>query len=150
MTLMVPDRPGQLLKALEPVAKNGGNIISIIHDRNKVSGKYALVSLIADFPSRTHFIKTREELKKLGISIAKSEEVVEKEDLSILIIGRFDLNNIMGNEKIQIVDVELSKPSSEETCMRLHLEIPKESVEEIFSLLREIAERENALIITPV
>jgi len=149
MTLSLPDRPGQLLKALEPIAKNGGNIISIVHDRNKVSGEYALVSLIADFPSKESFLGTRRELESMGISVVKSEEVVAKEDLTVIIIGRFDLHKIAGGE-IRIIDAELSKPSSERPCMKLHVEVPKEAVKEFYNLLDEIAEKENTLIIVPV
>lgn len=149
MTLSLPDRPGQLLKALEPIAKNGGNIISIVHDRNKVSGEYALVSLIADFPSKESFRETRRELEGIGISVVKSEEVVAKEDLTVIVIGRFNLDKIVGRE-LRIIDVELSNPSSEKPCMKLHVEVPKEAVKGFYNLLHELAEKEKALIITPV
>ncbi|RLI24413.1 hypothetical protein DRO58_07390 [Candidatus Bathyarchaeota archaeon] len=150
MTLSLPDRPGQLLKALEPIAKNGGNIISILHDRNKVSGGYASVSLIADFPSKESFLETKKELESLDISIIKSEEVVAKEDLTIIVIGHFDLDKIAGKKGIRIIDVELSNPSSEKPCMKLHVEIPKEEVKEFRNVLDELIEKEKALIITPV
>jgi len=149
MTLSLPDRPGQLLKALEPIAKNGGNIISIVHDRNKVSGEYALVSLIADFPSKESFRETRRELEGIGISVVKSEEVVAKEDLTVIVIGRFNLDKIVG-KGLRIIDVELSNPSSEKPCMKLHVEVPKEDVKGFYNLLHELAEKEKALIITPV
>ncbi|HDN63186.1 MAG TPA: hypothetical protein ENF56_04405 [Candidatus Bathyarchaeota archaeon] len=149
MTLSLPDRPGQLLKALEPIAKNGGNIISIVHDRNKVSGEYALVSLIADFPSKESFRETRRELEGIGISVVKSEEVVAKEDLTVIVIGRFNLDKIVGRG-LRIIDVELSNPSSEKPCMKLHVEVPKEDVKGFYNLLHELAEKEKALIITPV
>ena len=149
MTLSLPDRPGQLLKALEPIAKNGGNIISIVHDRNKVSGEYALVSLIADFPSKESFRETRRELEGMGISVVKSEEVIAKEDLTVIVIGRFNLDKIAGGE-LRIIDVELSNPSSEKPCMKLHVEAPKEAVKGFYNLLHELAEKEKALIITPV
>ena len=149
MTLSLPDRPGQLLKALEPIAKNGGNIISIVHDRNKVSGEYALVSLIADFPSKESFRETRRELEGIGISVVKSEEVVAKEDLTVIVIGRFNLDKIVGRG-LRIIDVELSNPSSEKPCMKLHVEVPKEDVKGFYNLLHELAEKEKALLITPV
>lgn len=149
MTLSLPDRPGQLLKALEPIAKNGGNIISIVHDRNKVSGEYALVSLIADFPSKESFRETRRELEDMGISVVKSEEVVAKEDLTVIVIGRLDLDKIARGD-LRIIDVELSNPSSEKPCMKIHVEVPKEDVRKFYNLLDELAEKEKALIITPV
>jgi len=31
------DQPGQLLKVLEPISRYGGNIISILHQRDKMT-----------------------------------------------------------------------------------------------------------------
>ena len=120
LTLGLIDRPGQLIKALEPIAKNGGNIISIIHEREKVSSGYVPVSLVVDFPTITNFEKTKRELEDVSISVIKSEEIIEKANISFILIGKLDVRKIVEIEKARIIDFEISAPTSKEACIRLN------------------------------
>lgn len=150
ITLLLPDRPGELLRALEPIAKCGGNIISIIHDRNKVSSNYAIVSLVADFPSRKNFLMAKKSLERQGISIAKSEEVVEKETFNVIIIGEVDINELFEENEIQILEAEISRPTTGEQSLKLNFEVPKEKAEKAMDKLKKFGEERDLLLITPM
>ena len=150
LTLGLVDRPGQLLKALEPIAKNGGNIISIIHEREKTTGGYIPVSLVVDFPGKRNFEKTKLELADNGISIIKSEEVIEKASITFILIGKLDVRKIAETEikGARIVDLEVSAPTSKEACIRLNVEASLEAVDKFVTKLKEVAKEENAVLIS--
>lgn len=152
LTLALVDRPGQLVRALEPIAKNGGNIISIIHEREKPAEGYVPVSLVVDFPSKQNLKRTVSDLKSLGVSIVKSEEVVETTRLTLILIGRMDLKRLIETrvKDVRIIGFEVSAPTSKEACVKLELEIPTDLVDEALDELRRVSKEENAILISSI
>jgi len=152
LTIALADRPGELIKALEPIAKNGGNIISIIHEREKPSDGFVPVSLIVDFPSKWNLRKTIEDLKRLEVTIIKSEEIIDTMRITVILIGRIDMKRLAetGIRNAEIVGFEVSAPTSKDACLKLELEIPTEYVEEALDELRRIAKAENTLLLSPL
>jgi len=152
LTIALADRPGQLIRALEPIAKNGGNIISIIHEREEPSSGFVPVSLVVDFPSRWNLRKTIDDLKRLGVTIIKSEEIIETTRITAILIGNIDIKRLVetGIKNVKIVEFEVSSPASKDACLKLELEVPTESLEETLDELRRIADTENALLLSPV
>ena len=152
MTYGLADRPGQLLKALEPIAKNGGNIISIVHEREKITGGYVPVSLVVDFSTRENFEKAKEESESLDIFITKSGEIIEKSNITFILIGKLDIRKIVETEAegMRIIDFEASAPTSKEACVKLNIEAPVEAVDKIVDTFKEIAKNENAILISSV
>ncbi|MEM1581889.1 MAG: ACT domain-containing protein [Candidatus Bathyarchaeia archaeon] len=152
LTLALADKPGQLLRALEPIAKNGGNIISIIHERDKPVEGYVPVSLIVDFPSHRSFRKTMEDLRSLGVTIIKSEEVVEKVRLTFILIGGVDLRSVIESrvEGMHIIGLEASTPKINEVSVKLDVEVPADMVDEVIDALRKLSREQNAILISPI
>jgi ACT domain-containing protein len=152
LTLALADRPGRLVKALEPIAKNGGNIISIIHEREKPAEGYVPVSLVADFPSKNHLRKTISDLKALGVTIIKSEEILETIRVPVILIGRIDMKRLIETkvENVRITGFEVSAPTSKEACVKLDLEVPVESVDKVMDELKRVSREEKAILISPV
>lgn len=153
LTLALADRPGQLLRALEPIAKNGGNIISIIHEREKfTAGAYVPVSLVVDFPAYQNFRRAREDLEKIGVSIIRSEEVIERASITAILIGKIEFKRITEAEirSLRIVDFEVVAPTSNEACIKLNIEVPMQSVDEALRELKRISKEENAILITSI
>jgi len=152
LTLGLVDRPGQLIKALEPIAKNGGNIISIFHEREKTTGAYVPVSLVVDFPNVKSFEKTKNELEDMGVSVIKSEEIIEKAHITFVLIGKLDIGKIAETqiESMRIIDFEASAPTSEEACVKLNVEVPVEGAGRVISKLKKLAKEENAVLISSV
>jgi len=152
LTIALADRPGQLIKALEPIAKNGGNIISIIHEREEPSAGFVPVSLVVDFPSKWNLRKAVDDLKELGVTIVKAEEIIDTTRITVILIGKVDLKRIAETEikNIKIVGFEVSAPTSKDACLKLELEIPTESAEEAIDDLRRIAEAEKVLLLSPI
>ena len=152
LTIALADRPGQLIKALEPIAKNGGNIISIIHEREEPSVGFVPVSLVVDFPSKLNLKKTLDDLKRLGIGIIRSEEIIDTKCITVILIGRIDLKRFAdaGIRNVKILSFEVSASASKDSCLKLELEVPTESAEEAMDDLRRIASAKNALLLSPI
>ncbi len=150
MTLALADRPGQLLRALEPIAKNGGNIISIIHERDKPSEGYVPVSLVVDFPTEENFKRTRASLEKMGIIIIKSEEVFERVSATFILVGRIDVRKMIESKigGARIKNLEVSAPTSKEASVRLDVEVSVDSIDELLRELKRIADEEEAVLIS--
>lgn len=152
ITLALADRPGQLLRALEPIAKNGGNIISIIHERDRSVEGYVPVSLVVDFPSSQNLKNAINELKELGIAITRSEEVIEKARLTFILIGKVDLKKILEFrvKGMEIISMEASTPRLDEVSVKLDVEMPAENVDTFIDELKGLAKMQNALLISPL
>lgn len=152
LTLALADRPGQLVMALEPIAKNGGNIISIIHERDKPAEGYVPVSLVVDFPSKWNLRKTVSDLRGLGVAIIKSEEIVETTRATVILIGRMDLKRLIETriENVRITGFEVSAPASKEACVKLDLEVPTGSFDKVLDELKQLSKEENAILISSV
>jgi len=153
LTLALADRPGQLLRALEPIAMNGGNIISVIHERERfTSSVYVPVSLVVDFPTYDNFRKAREDLEKIDVSITRSEEVIEKASVTAILIGKIELEKIVEAKirGLRIVDFEVLAPTSKEACIKLDIEVPVELVDDSVKELKRISKEQNALLIASI
>jgi len=152
LTLALADRPGQLLKAFRPIATHGGNIISIIHEREKYTGNYVPVSLVVDFPSSESFSRARRDLEDLGVTVIRSEEVIEKANITAILIGKLDLGKVLDSrvKGLRIVSFEVSAPTSKEACVKLNIEAPVESIDETVRELKRIAKEERAILVTSI
>jgi ACT domain-containing protein len=152
LTLGLADRPGQLLKALDPIAKNGGNIISIIHEREKPAEGFVPVSLVVDFPSKINLKETIEDLKAMDIGIIKSEEIIETTRVTLILIGKIDLRKLIETkfENTRTTGFEVSAPDSKDACVKLDLEVPIGLVERVISELKRVSKEENAILISSV
>ena len=153
LTLALADRPGQLLRALEPIANNGGNIISVIHERERFTASvYVPVSLVGDFPTYGNFRKAREDLEKIDVSVIRSEEVIEEASVTAILIGRIEFEKIVEAKirGLRIVDFEVLAPTSKQACIKLNIEIPVELVDDSMKELKRISRGQNALLIASI
>ena len=152
LTLGVADKPGQLIRILEPIARNGGNIVSIIHEREAPSESYVPVSLVADFPSHENLNKAINDLRKMDIPIIRSEEIVERTRVTLILIGKMDLRKIVETkiENVRVVGFEVSAPSAKASSVKIDLEVPVDAVSKVIAKLKKIAREEKSLLISSV
>jgi ACT domain-containing protein len=152
MTLALADKPGQLLKALEPIARNGGNIVSIIHERDKPVEGYVPVSLIVDFPSQENFRNTINDLRRIGVAIIRFEEVIEKVRLTFILIGRVDLRSVIASRirNARIIGLEALTPRLDEVSVKVDIEAPANIADDIIDDFKRFSKELNAILISPV
>lgn len=151
MTIALADKPGQLLKALEPIAKNGGNIISIIHERDKLVEGYVPVSVVVDFQSHKNYMNAVNDLRNLGIVVVESGEIVEKVRLTFILAGNMDLIKVVKSKikGAEIMSLETSALKSNKVSVKLETEVSVDNINKVVGELKKTASEQNALLISP-
>ncbi len=122
LDLELKDEPGQLLLALEPIARHSGNVISIIHlrEEEKLRAGYATVHFTIDVPDKGCLERIVEELEERGVRVTKLGEVTKKSKLTLLMIGhvvdtdlRDTIDRINELEGVMVSDLSLAMPHPE-------------------------------------
>ena len=119
VTLVVEleDKPGQLLRVIEPISQLGGNIISIVHDRNKITPLNRVpVEFTLDIaPKRLEELIER--LKQNEIYIRSYNEIKLSASTSLLLIGHIihtdlsdTVNRIDSTGFAEVVEINISMP----------------------------------------
>jgi ACT domain-containing protein len=148
LTLGLTDRPGTLLKALEKIAMNGGNIISIVHNREQLTGGYVPVSLSVEFPSREHFERARAGIEEAGIPVLGTESL-ERRIETVIIIGSLSVDRL---EKVfegrgEIISLAFGG-GSRSPHMRVMFSVNSEDRERVLEALEELAEKNNCVLVS--
>ncbi|HDM60081.1 MAG TPA: ACT domain-containing protein [Archaeoglobus veneficus] len=152
------DQPGQLLRVLEPISRLGGNILSIVHQRDKKTplGRIPVeISLQIDEKKVDDLIK-----------IIKSETIVRSYNevrliatTSIMLVGHIihtdlgdTINSIDRTGFAEVVDMHISMPKLNEpsTAMVTISATGKEKLKEAIELLRDVCRRKGILMIEPL
>jgi len=147
LTLGLTDRPGTLLKALEKIATNGGNIISIVHNRERLTGGYVPVSLSVEFPSHENLEKARYEIEGSGIPVLGAESLERNIEVA-LIIGEVAVDSL---EKIfegrgEIVSLVYGG-GKQAPYVRIIFSVDYDKREELLSSLEELADLSGCLFV---
>jgi ACT domain-containing protein len=151
------DRPGQLVKALEPISRLGGNIISVVHLREELtkSGRVP-VHIIIEVEDERALEGILDELEKMDIWVSKVGEAKKKKRITVLIIGHVvdtdirdtidRLNQVPGT---MVGDMALSMPHPEkETSALMDIDISNpERIKTAISELDRIAEEKGLIVI---
>lgn len=156
LVVELEDKPGQLLKVLEPIARNGGNIVGILHQRGRKTPLNRIpvdISFTAD-PKKAE--KIFNELQKEVV--VRSFGTLRTASISLLLIGHIIHTDL--SDTIMRID------STEAECIELNATMPElnepstamitisakslDALEEAVKRLREICEKKGITILEPV
>lgn len=161
ITLIVEleDRPGQLLRVLEPISRMGGNIAGIVHQRGKKTPLNRLpveISFKIDSSKVDRLINT---LKSAGIIVRSFNEIRLTATTSILLIGHLIHTDI--SDTIQSIDVD-----GETECVEMYVSMPevsgpstaiitisasgKDKLKEAVKKLAEICKKKEIIMVEPI
>lgn len=160
MVMELEDVPGQLLKALEPVARFGGNIKSIMHQRERKTPLGRLpVMLIFEIRDKTKLKRILAALKEAGVQVTQLGEREGAVRNVVLLIGhivhtdiRDTIDQLNAIEGVMVSDLNLAVGSSgKESSARMTIAADdKDQANLAISRLRSIADRKKLLLITPI
>ncbi len=161
ITLIVEleDKPGQLIKVLEPISKMGGNIVGIVHQRGKRTPLNRVpVEISLKIESRK-LDKLLESIRERGIIVRSFNEVRLTATTSVLLIGHIIHTDI--SDTITKIDVD-----GEAECIEMHVSMPEIAgpstavltisasgygkLEEALEKLREICRRKGLIMVEPI
>ncbi|ADC64253.1 amino acid-binding ACT domain protein [Ferroglobus placidus DSM 10642] len=157
LVVELEDKPGQLLKVLTPIAKYGGNIIGIVHNR-KVQQKSVLVDVVFEI-AEDKADKLLEEIKSSGITIRKVNEIKLTEKISVLLVGHIihtdisdTINRIDSTGFAEVTEMDISMPelNKPSTALLTISAVSKEKLEEALKILRNVCEEKKIKVVEPL
>lgn len=154
------DLPGQLLKALEPIARYGGNIQSIIHQRERKTplGRVP-VMLVFEIRDRTRLNRVLNALKSQNIVIIQVGEQLYMVKQTVLLLGHIvhadirklvDRINSMRGVRVLELSLAMGAPG-QDSAARLTLSSDSESrAQSAINWLSEFSKQKKLLLITGI
>ncbi len=155
------DIPGELLRVLDPIAKYGGNIVSIIHLRERLlkPSQRVKVNLIVEVPSQKALENMIKEIEEKGIIVSKVGEVKKKRIVTVALVGhivdtdlRDTIDRINDLKYALVEDVSLSMPSPEKESSAIFEISLDENVDlaKFYKELEKICKEKNLLLIREI
>lgn len=157
--LELEDEPGELLRALEPVAERGGNLLSIFHERGNLTprGHIPVEVDLACHPDR--FDDVVAALRDASVNVVRAGQQRYGEEITVLLTGHVvetDLSDTL--DRIQecsgaaVVDLSLSAPNgtNDVASARLRLAAASTSVADALDTVRAVAAEKDLLVIEPL
>lgn len=158
LDVVLKDVPGQLVRALEPISQHGGNIISIVHMREELTGGRVPVHVTIEVDQRK-LDKILEELENRDVWVSKVGEVRKKENIKVILIGhivdtdaRDTIDRINEIKGAMVADLALAMPHPEkESSARMDIEVSgSDTAKKVMARLEKIAREKKFAIIKSI
>ena len=156
--LELVDRPGELLCALEPIADNGGNLLSIYHERGSMTPR-GHIPVEVDLECPPHrFEEIVSALRREGINVIQAGAEEYGEDVVLLLIGHLvdtDLSDALSRIEecptATMVDFALTAPeeTGEISSARLRLAAESGTVADAIAAVRSVMDGKDIQVIEP-
>jgi len=156
--LELSDEPGELLAALEPIAGNGGNLLSIFHERGNLTprGRIPVEVDLEATPERFETIV--EALRAAGVNVVQAGQERYSEEVTVLLVGHLvdtDLSDTLSQLRAEngaVADLSLSAPegAAGESSARVRLKTDQGAVEETLQAVRSVADQKDLRVIEPL
>ncbi|ELZ87479.1 allosteric regulator of homoserine dehydrogenase [Haloferax elongans ATCC BAA-1513] len=157
--LELVDEPGQLLSALQPIAENGGNLLSIFHERGNLTPRgHIPVEVDLECPP-DRFDIIVDALRDAGINVIRAGAEHFGETVSLILVGDLvdtdlshTLHSIEDGAEATVTDVSLSAPSGtqEPSSARLRLATRSGKTDEALAVVRDIAAEKDLHVVEPL
>ncbi|MHC1610077.1 MAG: amino acid-binding protein [Candidatus Methanospirareceae archaeon] len=159
MDIELQDIPGQLVLALKPVSDYGGNILSVLHQRDKKTPAGRIpVQLVIDI-AEGRLDGLIEELKERGVTVVRIGKERLKESMVVLLIGhivhsdiRETIDSIDSTGFAEVVELSLCMPGVDEvSSASVTLSaVGKKELKEALNILERNGKKKGILVIPPI
>src|SRR6056297_691568 len=85
--LELVDEPGELLRTLEPIADNGGNLLSIFHERGSLTPRGHIPVEVDLECAPERFVQIIEALRDAGVTVIAADAERYGEAVTVLLVG---------------------------------------------------------------
>ena len=157
--LELADEPGELLAALRPIADNGGNLLSIFHERGNVTPRGRIpVEVDLECPP-DQFETIVEALRAEGVNVIQAGAEFYSEEVTTILVGHVvdtdisdTLDRIEENANVSLTDLSLSAPQGTQdvSSARLRLATREGRTDDALAAVREIAADKGLHVIEPL
>ncbi|GAB3321344.1 MULTISPECIES: amino acid-binding protein [Haloplanus] len=157
--LELVDKPGELLSALHPISENGGNLLSIFHERGNLTPRgHIPVEVDVECPP-DRFETIVDALRAEGVNVIQAGAERYGEELTLLLVGDIvdtdlsdTLQRIESSTDAALADLSLSAPEgrSGASSARLRLATRTGRSDEVFEHVRQVADEKDLDVIEPL
>ncbi|WP_415381000.1 amino acid-binding protein [Halosimplex sp. TS25] len=157
--LELVDEPGELLRALHPIADNGGNLLSIFHERGNLTPRGHIPVEVDLEATPERFDEIVDALREAGINVIQAGTQHYSESLTIVVSGHIvdtdlsdTLSRIQQSTDATVTDLSLSAPEGTDdvSSARLRLATEEGETDSTLAALRDIADRKDLRLIEPL
>ncbi|MEF8825775.1 MAG: amino acid-binding protein [Halapricum sp.] len=156
--LELVDEPGELLRALEPIAANGGNLLSIFHERGNVTPRGHIPVEVDLEATPERFETIVDALRDAGVNVIQAGQERYSEELTVVLVGHLvetDLSDTLSQLRAEngaVSDISLSAPEGAGgvSSARLRLKTDQGAVEETLDAVRSVADEKDLRVIEPL
>jgi ACT domain-containing protein len=157
--LELVDEPGELLRALEPIAENGGNLLSIFHERGNVTPRGHIPVEVDLEATPERFETIVDALRDAGVNVIQAGQERYREELTVVLVGHLvetDLSDTLSRLRAEtdgrVADLSLSAPEgiTDESSARVRLATEQGAVEETLDAVRSVADEKDLRVIEPL
>jgi len=153
------DIPGQLVSALTPISELGGNIISVLHHRDRKTQRGTIPVQIVFDVEESKLAMLLRRLRERGITVVRVGTERLKEAALVLLIGhivRSDVKELIDAVDktgfAEVVELFLSMPAIEEkSAATLTIRaVGRDELERALKILEGIARDKGILVVRPI
>ncbi len=159
LDIELKDIPGKLILALKPISDFGGNIKTVLHQRDKKtpSGRIP-VQIVFEF-EETKLDRLIERLKEGDVNVVRVGKERLRESMVVLLIGHIvhtditdTINSVDSTGFAEVVELSLSMPGIEKKSSALFRisAIAKEELKKTLNILKETAKKKGILVISSI
>ena len=157
--LELVDEPGELLRALGPIADNGGNLLSIFHERGNLTPRGHIPVEVDLEATPDRFDDVVAALRDAGVNVIQAGAERYSEEFTVVLVGDLidaDLSATLGRFEdhagASVADVSLSAPEGldETASARLRIVAHEGAVEDALDVVREVAAEKDLRLIEPL
>jgi ACT domain-containing protein len=157
--LELVDEPGELLRALEPIAEHGGNLLSIHHERGNLTprGHIPVAVDVSCRPSR--FDDIVDALRDAGVSVIRAGEDAYTEEVTVVLVGHLvesDLSDTLSRVEAcaaaSVTEVSLDAPegTADVSSVRIRLAVEADGAEDALEAVRAVADEKDLQLVEPL
>ncbi|NKE35371.1 amino acid-binding protein [Natronococcus sp. JC468] len=157
--LELVDEPGELLRALEPISANGGNLLSIHHERGNITPRgHIPVEVDLESPPE-RFDEIVDALRDAGVNVIQAGAEHYGEELNVILVGHLvetdlsgTLSRIEDEADAVVKDLSLAAPDGTDATAsaRLRLAIDSGRTEHAFETIRSIGADKELTVVEPL
>lgn len=157
--LELVDEAGELLRALEPIAENGGNLLSIFHKRGDITPRGHIPVEVDLEATSEQYEDIVDGLRNEGIKVVQAGTERYSESITVLLSGHLidtglsdTLTRIREESNTSVTSLSLSAPqgTGDVSSASLELATAAGEVEETMDVIRDIAAEKEFRIIEPL
>jgi ACT domain-containing protein len=157
--LELVDEPGELLNALQPIADNGGNLLSIFHERGNITPRgHIPVEVDLEAPPE-RFERIVDALHDAGVNVIRAGAERYGEELTVVLVGHLvetDLSDTLArlqtctNASVSDISLIAADGIDDASSARLRLATESGEADRALEIVREVADEKDLTVIEPL